>query len=87
MTKSWALLFAIGFAGCAPAYSIPQDNGDCNAACAVLAKWQCPEGKPTPNGAPCVAVCEANRELLSVSCVAVAESIDGLRACRVGCAK
>ena len=75
------LLSACGASPIAP----PRDTGDCERACKVLETLGCPEAKPTRNGASCAAVCEANREMLSVSCVAKAGTADDVRACHVGC--
>ena len=86
MKTHWLSLFVIGLSACGAAQPTPpRDTGDCERACEVLETLGCPEAKPTRNGAPCSAVCEANREMLSVSCVAKAGTVDEVRACHVGC--
>ena len=83
--KSWALLFAIGFTACTPARVIPSDSGDCGRACDVLRAFECPEAQTTPGGGTCERVCKANRELLSISCVGAAKTVDEVRGCHVRC--
>lgn len=75
------LLSACGAVPVAP----PKDTGDCERACEVLQTLECPEAKPTARGASCSQVCEANREMLSVTCVARAGTVDEVRACHVWC--
>ena len=85
-TPHWLTLFALGLSACgATPIAPPKDLGDCERACEVLETLGCPEAKPTARGASCVSVCEANREMLSVSCVSRAGTIDEMRACNVRC--
>ena len=83
MNTNWTLLFAIGFAGCNQnKFVVPVASGDCQQACSVLRRLECPEGRGN-----CEQVCEANRDMLSVSCVALAAAEEDLPACHVGCKK
>jgi hypothetical protein len=59
-----AIAICINLAGCTkplppPVPPTDWDGGTatCEAACARLQQLGCPSGKPTPKGAPCVAVC------------------------------
>ena len=84
----WVSLFVIGLSvsGCGPKhYAPPSDLGDCERACDVMSYFECPESKPTARGASCVQVCEANREMIRVSCVAGAGTVEELRGCAVRC--
>lgn len=88
MKTHWLSLFVIGLSACGAAtVAPPKDHGDCERACEVLETLACPEAKPTVRGASCSSVCEANREMLSVSCVARAGTVDDVRSCRVRCRK
>jgi hypothetical protein len=58
---------------------------NCATACSQLRALDCPEGKPTPRGASCEAVCESNSELLEIVCVTGATSIEAVRLCNVRC--
>lgn len=78
-------LFVIGISACGAPQAIKGDTGDCTKACEVLMANGCPEAYPTLGGASCVKVCEANREMLSISCVVRAGSVDELRRCNVRC--
>lgn len=54
----------------------------CEEACDRLSVLGCPEGEPTPAGAPCVEVCEngmAGR--YDLACVAGIESCQRLQSC------
>ena len=86
----WVTLFVLGLSviGCSSAqYQPASDDGDCSRACEVLGSYDCPEAKPTKKGASCVRVCEANREMLSISCVSRAQSLDDVRTCHVECVR
>ena len=87
---NWVYLFVLGLSvvGCSSRqYQPPSDDGDCSRACEVLAAYDCPEAQPTRKGASCVLVCEANREMLSISCVSRAQSLGDVRACHVECSR
>ena len=87
---NWVALFVIGLSviGCSSRqYQPPSDDGDCSRACEVLAAYDCPESRPTRKGASCERVCEANREMLSISCVSRAQNLGDVRACHVECSR
>jgi hypothetical protein len=74
------------YAGCVyepPVSRVTIEN--CATACTTLRRLDCPEGKPTPKGAPCEAVCEGNAELLEIVCVTQAKSVEAVRLCNVRC--
>lgn len=86
MKTCWLSLFVLGLSACgATQPTPPRDTGDCERACEVLETLSCPEAKPTRKGASCSQVCEANREMLSVNCVAKSATVDEVRACSVRC--
>ena len=84
----WVSLFVLGLSvsGCSAKQYVPRsDLGDCERACDVMSYFECPESRPTARGASCVQVCEANREMIRVSCVAGSGTVDELRGCSVRC--
>jgi hypothetical protein len=63
----------------------------CAPACAVLSWLGCVEGRPTPNGDSCDAVCERARAFpnfsLPTACISTARTVGAVRACGVKCAQ
>ena len=97
MNNSWALLFALGFAGCAdriPVVVAPSTDwqadvaGDCRIAGEVLARNDCPEANP--KGTTWLAFCSKAQASqgaidLDVSCIERATGLESVRACHVRC--
>ena len=83
----YSLSLFLFLAGCAPLFedTVSVDKGSCPKACEVLAALKCPEASPTENGASCVEVCEANRDMLAITCVSKASSIADVKYCSVRC--
>ena len=55
-----AVLLTLTLVGCTAVdvpHRPPADPSGCPAACERLRELGCPEGDPTPEGAPCEAVC------------------------------
>lgn len=66
-------------------WSTASSPDQCDAACARLGQLACPEGMPSPGGHSCVEVCVGAVDILPVSCVAGATTIQAVRACGVRC--
>jgi len=95
MNNSWALLFVLGFAGCASTPTPSPDwtqhiTGSCAVAEQVLIREDCPEAHP--RGTTWMAFCETAQASegaidLDVGCIASAASLEAVRGCHVRCRK
>lgn len=58
------------------------DERPCQRACARLEQLGCPEGAPTPEGAPCSAwMCSGGPIAHNPTCIAAAPSCEAAREC------
>lgn len=64
-------------------------HSPCDCACRVLARFDCTESKPTPNGETCEQVCVDTTKIPGVSlptyCVMAAATLAKVRQCGVRC--
>lgn len=79
-------LIAIALLSCQPTVT-PAPASECDTACAVLERLECPEAKPTTKGLTCVLFCEQheNDGLIQIGCVARSQTLGDVRQCAVRC--
>lgn len=78
-------VFLLALASCRePVEPGPMQPATCEAACASLARLDCPEAKANRAGLPCTEVCERASLLrdMHLGCVANASDQDSLRECQ-----
>lgn len=93
MTTRALLLFVLALAGCPrepqdppPPTPVPPPAPDaCGPACERFREFGCPEGQPTPQGAPCEEFCrnaeESGAITLNPLCVLGSQTCDEARRC------